>query len=114
MKHIFAVSCLPVALLMSLPVLAAAAPAKHKTITCPFLQDGSLKFDVPAEPKDLPEVDFDYPSKATLFSFRDGNLLLVAMDEASPRVCAPWFRRSSTRRAQAMTDKSWSTWAAIN
>ena len=84
MKRIFAVSCLPVALLASLPVLAAAAPAKHKTITCPFLQEGVLKFDVPAKPKDLPEVDFDYPAKATLFSFRDGNLLLVAMDESEP------------------------------
>jgi hypothetical protein len=109
MKHIFAVSCLPVALLMSLPVLAAAAPAKHKTITCPFLQDGSLKFDVPAEPKDLPEVDFDYPSKATLFSFRDGNLLLVAMDEAEPSrlravVSAQLNKKSASYDGQIVVD----------
>jgi hypothetical protein len=84
MKRIFAVGYLPVALLTSLPFAAAAAPAKHKTITCPFLQAGSLSFDVPAKPKDLPEIDFDYPAKATLFSFRDGSLLLVAMDESDP------------------------------
>jgi hypothetical protein len=82
MKRISAVGCAAIALLTSLPV--EAAPAKHKTITCPFLQAGSLTFKLPAKPKDLPEVDFDYPSKATSFSFRDGNLLLVAMDESEP------------------------------
>jgi hypothetical protein len=30
------------------------------------------------------EIDFDYPAKATRFSFRDGNLSLVAMDEGEP------------------------------
>jgi hypothetical protein len=79
------VGCIPVALMTSLAFPAAAGPAassKHKTIACPFLQAGSLTFGVPAKPGDLPEVDFDYPAKATLFSFRDGNLLLVAMDES--------------------------------
>jgi hypothetical protein len=80
MKRVFAVGCAAIALLPSLP--AAAAPARPKTITCPFLQAGSLTFGVPAKRGDMPEVDFDYPAKATLFSFRDGNLLLVAMDES--------------------------------
>ena len=31
----------------------------------------------------LPAIEFDYPSKVTEFSFRDDNLLLVAMDESS-------------------------------
>jgi hypothetical protein len=84
MKRIFAVGCAPLALLTSLAFPAAAAPSSHKTITCPFLQAGRLTFDVPAKPKDLPEIDFDYPAKATLFSFRDGGLLLVAMDESEP------------------------------
>jgi hypothetical protein len=62
---------------------SVAAPAKPKTITCPFLKNGSVSFDVPAKLGDLPkEVDFDYPSKATSFSFRDGNLWLLAMDES--------------------------------
>ncbi len=85
MKPIFpAVVSLPIALMTSLAFSAAvsSAPSRHKTITCPFLKEGRLTFDVPAKPGDLPEVDFDYPAKATSFSFRDGNLLLVAMDES--------------------------------
>jgi len=84
MKPIFpAVVSLPIALMTSLAFSTAvnSAPSRHKTITCPFLKEGRLTFDVPAKPGDLPEVDFDYPAKATSFSFRDGNLLLVAMDE---------------------------------
>src|SRR4051812_20123550 len=46
---------------------------------------GSCEFDVPAKLGAMPaEIDFDYPAKATRFSFRDGNLSLVAMDEAEP------------------------------
>ena len=79
--------CVPIALMTGLAFLAAAssaAPSRHKTITCPFLKAGRLTFDVPAKLGDLPEIDFDYPTKATLFSFRDGHLLLVAMDEGEP------------------------------
>jgi hypothetical protein len=77
----------PIALITSLAFLAAASPASfagNKTITCPFLKAGRLTLDVPAKLGDLPEIDFDYPAKATLFSFTDGNLLLVAMDEGEP------------------------------
>jgi len=87
MKRIVqAAACLPFALTTSLalPAAARAAPSTHKTISCPFLQAGSLTFDVPAKRGDIPQVDFDYPAKATSFSFRDGNLLLVAMDESEP------------------------------
>jgi hypothetical protein len=87
MKRIFpAVGCLALALTASLafPAAAIAAAAGHKTVTCPFLKAGRLTFDVPAKPGDLPEIDFDYPAKATQFSFRDGNLSLVAMDEGEP------------------------------
>jgi hypothetical protein len=77
---------LPLALMASFtfPAAVSSAPVRHKTITCPFLKEGRLTFDAPAKPGDLPEVDFDYPAKATSFSFRDGNLLLVAMDEGEP------------------------------
>lgn len=61
---------------------AAAAPLQQKNITCPFLKEGHVTFDVPAKLGALPAaIDFDYPTKAKEFSFRDGNLLLLAMDE---------------------------------
>lgn len=58
-----------------------AAAARPRTITCPYLSAPDLHFDVPAKLGALPTIDFDYPVKVTLFSFRDGHLLLVAMDE---------------------------------
>jgi hypothetical protein len=71
-------------LALSLVASTAASP-RQKTITCPFLKEGRLTFDVPAKLGMMPtEIDFDYPAKATRFSFRDGNLSLVAMDEGEP------------------------------
>jgi hypothetical protein len=64
-----------------LSVLHAPAAAA-KSITCSYPKDQELAFDVPKKPGGLPAIEFDYPSKVTLFSFRDDNLLLVAMDEA--------------------------------
>lgn len=87
MKRYFPLlGCVALAL-TSLPLASApsAAAAKPKTITCPFLKEGRVSFDVPAKLGDLPkEIDFDYDSKATRFSFRDGNLSLIAMDESDP------------------------------
>jgi len=60
-----------------------AAPST-KLITCPITKYESLKFDVPAKLGDLPEIDFSYPSKVTIFSFRDRNFLAIAVDEADP------------------------------
>jgi hypothetical protein len=49
------------------------------------LEEGRVTFDVPTKLGDMPqEIDFDYPAKATRFSFRDGNLSLIAMDESEP------------------------------
>lgn len=63
-------------------VASTAASSGQRVITCPFLQEGRVTFDVPAKFGALPsQIDFDYPAKATHFSFRDGNLSLVAMDE---------------------------------
>src|SRR5215468_4013958 len=105
------VGCIPIALIMSLAFSAGpsrAASSGRKTITCPYLQ-ASLKFDVPAKPGDLPEIDFDYPAKATLFSFRDGGLLLVAMDEGGPSrlriaVSAQLNKKSRTYDGQIVVD----------
>src|SRR5262245_4079212 len=78
----------PVALLTSLAfstIASTAASSKQKMITCPFLKEGRVTFDVPAKLGSLPtQIDFDYPAKATRFSFRGGNLSLVAMDEGEP------------------------------
>jgi hypothetical protein len=41
----------------------------------------NLKFDIPAKLGDLPEIDFSYPAKVTVFSFRDRNLLAIAVDD---------------------------------
>jgi hypothetical protein len=60
---------------------AAGAP---KSVTCSYQQGQELTFDVPKKLGGLPPIEFDYPSKVTRFSFRDNNLLLVAMDETEP------------------------------
>jgi hypothetical protein len=60
-----------------------AAKAQRK-ITCPLPSGESFTFVAPAKLGELPKIELDYPSKVTLFSFRDGNFLAVAMDEAEP------------------------------
>jgi hypothetical protein len=107
MKRIF-IGCVPLVLITSF-TLPAAARAAPKTITCPFLKAGSLTVDVPAKRGDLPQIDFDYPAKATLFSFRDGNLSLVAMDEGEPSrlrivVSAQLNKRTRSYDGQILVD----------
>jgi hypothetical protein len=98
------------ALTAAIPAPAHAAAKAKKTITCPFLESGSVSFDVPAKLGDLPkEVDFDYPAKATSFSFRDGNLSLIAMDESEPTrvrvvVSAQRNRKSGAYEGQIFVD----------
>jgi len=72
--------------LLALSIVASTAVlSKQRVITCPYLKEGRVTFDVPAKLGAMPtEIDFDYPAKATRFSFRDGNLSLVAMDEGEP------------------------------
>jgi hypothetical protein len=60
------------------------ATPSAKAITCPITKDVSLKFDIPAKLGDLPQIDFSYPSKVTIFSFRDRNFLAIAVDDADP------------------------------
>ena len=100
-----------VALMASLAVpTAAATRVAKKMIGCAFLNNGSVGFDVPAKRGDLPaEVEFDYPAKATRFSFRDGSLLLVAMDEGEPSrlrvlVSAQLNRKSGSYDGQIFVD----------
>lgn len=71
-------------LLVILAPHGAEAAKAQRTITCPLPGGESLTFVAPAKLGDLPKIDLDYPSKVTLFSFRDGNFLTVAMDESEP------------------------------
>jgi len=105
------VGCIAIAFFTSLAFSASASAApssRQRTITCPYLQTG-LTFQVPAKLGDLPDIDFDYPAKASLFSFRDGGLLLVAMDEGEPSrvrivVSAQRNKKSGTYDGQIIVD----------
>jgi hypothetical protein len=81
MKLAITLTCLAC---LILPHDAFAASSARKTITCPYLKADDLKFEVPEKPGDLPAVDFDYPSKLTVFSFTKGRLRVVAVDEGEP------------------------------
>jgi len=63
---------------------AEATARGHRAISCPLPSGETLAFSKPAKLGDLPKIELDNPSKVTLFSFRDGNFLVVAMDEAEP------------------------------
>ncbi len=113
-----ALACASIALLASPAFPAAGLAAAKKTvtkpvaksITCPFLANGRLSFDVPAKQGDLPkEIDFDYDSKAINFSFRDGNLFLLAVDEGHPTrvrimVSAQLNKKTGAYEGQIFTD----------
>ena len=85
-KEIFVRLPVTLTVLLVLSIVAStAASSKPRFITCPFLKEGRVTFEVPAKLGAMPaEIDFDYPVKAIRFSFRDGNLSLVAMDEGEP------------------------------
>jgi len=97
--------------LLALSIVArTAVSSKQRVITCPFLKEGRVTFDVPAKLGAMPtEIDFDYPAKATRFSFRDGNLSLVAMDEGEPSrvrivISAQLNRKSGAYEGQIFVD----------
>lgn len=68
-----------------------------------------MTFDVPKKLGGRPPIEFDYPSKVTLFSFRDDNLLLVAMDQAEKSrvrivISAQRDKAKSSYDGQILTD----------
>lgn len=86
-----------------------AQPSTHRVIVCPLPSGEDLHFEVPQKLGDLPKIEFDYPSKVTLFSFRDDNFLAVAMDEEeSSRVriviSAQLNKASGTYKGQMVLD----------
>ena len=116
MKHAalpFAVAAAATALaiacaLTSAPPATAAAP-KQKAITCPFLKEGRVTFDIPPKLGALPAaIDFDYPAKAGAFSAKSGSRfseenatksLRNSASETATSFSSPWTRRS--RRGSA-------------
>ena len=97
--------------ILALAVIGStAAVSKQRTISCPFLKEGRVTFVVPATLGAMPtDIDFDYPAKATRFSFRDGNLSLVAMDEGDPSrvrivISAQLNRKSGMYEGQIFVD----------
>ena len=109
--------CIVLLLTSGLALLVANRPAvasSLKTITCPYLQAEDLRFDVPANLGDLPTIDFDYPAKVTIFSFRDGHLLLVAMDESEPSRLRIIISAQINKPAELTMGSSWSTWAVTS
>ena len=83
MRNVSAIAVLPACLAISLQS-AEAATQGPGTITCPLPGGENLTFAAPKRLGDLPKIELDYPSKVTLFSFRDGNFLTVAVDESDP------------------------------
>jgi len=71
----------PAIVCMALVLAVHHAAAAPRSVTCAYSQGEDLTFDVPKKIGGLPPIEFDYPSKVTRFSFRDDNLLLVAMDQ---------------------------------
>ena len=100
---------LTMAFALTLVASAATSPGQ-KIITCPFLKEGRVTFNVPAKLGAMPtEIDFDYPAKATRLSFRDGNLSLVAMDEGEPsrvriEISAQLNKKSGAYEGQIFVD----------
>jgi hypothetical protein len=66
----------------------SAEPVRAKTITCrlPIGDQQDLTIDVSAKFGNVPKLAFDYPSTDTTFSFRDDNLLVIAIDNQWPSV----------------------------
>jgi len=105
------VSLILIVLVASLSAAAAASSPlpRATTISCPFLKNGLLTISVPANRKTLPKIDFDYDSTTMMFSFRDRNLFLVAVDEEHPSrirviVSAQLNRKRGTYDGQIFTD----------
>ncbi|AUH70993.1 Uncharacterised protein [Legionella sainthelensi] len=88
----------------------AIAQASQKSVICHMkgIQD-PLSFGVSGKMGDFPKVDFAYPVNVTRFSMREGNLLLVAMDQEErdrPRIfiSAQFNQHNQTYIGQFMTD----------
>ena len=84
--------------------------ASPKTVVCTLqgLQD-TISFVAPQKMGALPPIDFSYPVDTTIFSMRNGNLLLVAMDQEEKSrlrilISAQANKNGTLYQGQFMTD----------
>lgn len=71
--------CIGILLFFS-PMIVANAAQKSVRCVLQGLKD-PIAFVVPSKAGDLPKIDFPYAVKTILFSLRDKNLILVAVDQ---------------------------------
>jgi len=88
--------------------LTTTAVAQKVNCVLQGLKD-PISFTVPSKAGKLPQVDFPYPVKVTLFSLRSKNLFLMAMDNddsSRPRlmISAQAHKDKETYKGQFMTD----------
>jgi hypothetical protein len=73
-------------LLIPFFISANANPAK-KTMVCQMQgtqQQTKISFVIPNNTSILPKLNFSHPSEVTSFKLENGNLYLIAMDQADP------------------------------
>jgi hypothetical protein len=91
--------------------LAQATTASAASLYCAAqASPWGVQFLVPAKLGDLPSMDFDYPVQVTNFSFRDGNLVLVATDKREPTrvrvaISAQFDKQTNSYLGQMITDE---------
>ncbi|KTD17961.1 hypothetical protein [Legionella jordanis] len=91
-------------------LLSSAMISQAKSILCkPAGVEQLINIEVPQKMGDLPDIDFPYETNTIIFSFRDNNLLLVAMDaedKSRPRlfISAQAQKNHSNYQGQFMAD----------
>lgn len=95
------------AMLCTLTLLAPSFAAQTMICTLQGLKD-SITFSIP-KAENLPELNFPYAVKPILFVLREGNLLLVAMDQEEKSrlrifISAQSSKENSVYEGQFMTD----------
>jgi hypothetical protein len=103
MKHLFLTF-----LLCFMGSMTTYAAQKSVVCTLKGIED-PISFIIPQKMGAPPEIDFSYPVSVTRFSMREGNLLLVAMDQEDatrPRIfiSAQSSPKNSAYMGQFMTD----------
>ncbi len=97
-----------VILLLLFPMLSMA-----KTIICNRVNnphEDAFVFTVPATIGELPMVDFPYPADAAIFSLRDNNFLIIAIDHDDKSrtrlvISAQYQQATHDYRGQMVTDE---------
>ncbi|KTD45292.1 hypothetical protein Lqui_2763 [Legionella quinlivanii] len=84
--------------------------ASDKTLTCSMQGlTENITFTVADKPNSMPLVDFPYEVEPTIFSMRQGNLLLVAVDSEDKSrsrlfISAQWNKQTDSYHGQFFAD----------